>query len=166
MLMSKSAYAKYKGVSRQTVYDWIEKGEVVVIDGKIDVGATEHQQQAALDDNTPWPRRTLHMTWGECWEVIKSNDCKFPAPTTDEEIQQWVTDAAEELGWGVEFLEGGGIKLNDGEGVHYFEKYDFLENAHLAISLLRHDFCYVADNSPDEEDDWSPEGIKALSLRA
>ncbi|STK43680.1 Uncharacterised protein [Escherichia coli] len=30
MLMSKAEYAKHKGVSRQTVYDWIEKGEVVM----------------------------------------------------------------------------------------------------------------------------------------
>ncbi len=30
MLMSKAEYAKYKGVSRQTVYDWIEKGEVIM----------------------------------------------------------------------------------------------------------------------------------------
>ncbi len=30
MLMSKAEYAKHKGVSRQTVYDWIDKGEVVM----------------------------------------------------------------------------------------------------------------------------------------
>lgn len=35
MLMSKAEYAKYKGVSRQTVYDWIEKGEVVMSGKKL-----------------------------------------------------------------------------------------------------------------------------------
>lgn len=35
MLMSKAEYAKYKGVSRQTVYDWIEKGEVIMSGKKL-----------------------------------------------------------------------------------------------------------------------------------
>ncbi len=43
MLMSKAEYAKHKGVSRQTVYDWIEKGEVVMSGKKIDVEATEQR---------------------------------------------------------------------------------------------------------------------------
>ncbi|EGT7915462.1 helix-turn-helix domain-containing protein, partial [Escherichia coli] len=43
MLMSKAEYAKYKGVSRQTVYDWIEKGEVIMSGKKIDVEATEQR---------------------------------------------------------------------------------------------------------------------------
>ena len=42
MLMSKAEYAKHKGVSRQTVYDWIEKGEVVMSGKKIDVDAKWH----------------------------------------------------------------------------------------------------------------------------
>jgi transposase len=29
MLMSKAEYTKHRGVSRQTVYSWIERGEVV-----------------------------------------------------------------------------------------------------------------------------------------
>lgn len=45
MLMSKADYAKHRGVSRQTVYSWIERGEVVMSGNKIDVAATEHQQQ-------------------------------------------------------------------------------------------------------------------------
>lgn len=45
MLMSKAEYARHRGVSRQTVYDWVAKGEVVVSGTKIDVKATERQQQ-------------------------------------------------------------------------------------------------------------------------
>jgi hypothetical protein len=37
MLMTKAAYARYKGVSRQTVCDWIARGELVLlVGGKID----------------------------------------------------------------------------------------------------------------------------------
>jgi transposase len=45
MLMSKSEYARHRGVSRQTVYDWVAKGEVVLSGNKIDVEATERNMQ-------------------------------------------------------------------------------------------------------------------------
>ncbi|MFQ6246551.1 hypothetical protein ACLMPP_19005 [Yersinia enterocolitica] len=162
--MNKSAYAKLRGVSRQTVYDWIAKGEVVVTDGKIDTDATEHRQQAAHKPEAT-TNRTLEMTWAKFWRAIKSNDGKFPIPTTDDEIRQWVTNAVDEMHWEVEFLDEGGICLDDGDGVHYFVQYDFLQNACLAISLLRAEICCTACEFPDEKDYWSTEGIKALSLR-
>jgi predicted site-specific integrase-resolvase len=34
MLMSKAEYARHRGVSRQTVYDWIKKGELVMVGSK------------------------------------------------------------------------------------------------------------------------------------
>lgn len=40
MLMSKAAYARHCNVSRQTVYGWVAKGEVVMSSSKIDVEAT------------------------------------------------------------------------------------------------------------------------------
>jgi hypothetical protein len=43
MLMTKAAYARYKGVSRQTVYDWITRGELVLVSGKIDASASERK---------------------------------------------------------------------------------------------------------------------------
>lgn len=43
MLMSKAAYARHCGVSRQTVYDWVAKGEVVMSGNKIDAEATERR---------------------------------------------------------------------------------------------------------------------------
>lgn len=44
MLLTKAAYARHCGVSRQTVYDWVAKGEVVMSGNKIDVEATEQMQ--------------------------------------------------------------------------------------------------------------------------
>lgn len=41
MLILKNAYGRHCGGSRQTVYDWIAKGEVVISDGKIDVDVTK-----------------------------------------------------------------------------------------------------------------------------
>lgn len=37
MLLSKSAYARHMGVSRQTVYGWIARGEIVISGDKVDV---------------------------------------------------------------------------------------------------------------------------------
>ncbi|MDX6038907.1 hypothetical protein [Scandinavium lactucae] len=43
MLMTKAAYARHKGVSRQTVYEWIAREELVLVGGKIDAGATDQK---------------------------------------------------------------------------------------------------------------------------
>ncbi len=64
MLMSKSEYAVHRGVSRQTVYDWVAKGEVVLLGNKIDVETTERKmqnEQKGRDEHVP---RKLEMTWG------------------------------------------------------------------------------------------------------
>jgi hypothetical protein len=37
MLMTKAAHSRHTGVSRQTVYDRIKKGELVLVGRKIDV---------------------------------------------------------------------------------------------------------------------------------
>jgi hypothetical protein len=113
MLMSKAEYARHRGVSRQTVYDWVAKGEVVVSGTKIDVKATERQQQQHSspknDTQTTapsfWPHRTRELTWSECWKEIKSGDDKFPAPDNDDGLIEAVSAAADELGYDVEFLE-------------------------------------------------------------
>jgi len=169
MLMSKAAYAKHRGVSRQTVYDWIAKGDVVMSGSKIDVVATERQQQnvdEAKSENATagmWPHRTLEMTWSKFWEAVKANDGKKPAPETDEEIQKRVVDAADELGVDVHFLDNGGICLDDCDADYYFEKYDLRQNAELAVMALRRELLYTSTLFPDEMSDWSPAGLEALS---
>ncbi|EON2763014.1 hypothetical protein ACLKRC_004520, partial [Escherichia coli] len=128
MLMSKAEYAKYKGVSRQTVYDWIEKGEVIMSGKKIDVEATEQRNSPPAQGKDTvsemWPERTLEMTWGEFWKAVKARDGIIPAPVTDDDIQQRVLDAAGELDWEVQFLDDGGIWMDDGDAEFYFEQYD------------------------------------------
>ncbi|ARF50837.1 hypothetical protein [Pantoea stewartii] len=170
MLMSKSAYAKHRGVSRQAVYDWIEKGEIVMSGSKIDVAATERQQQPPKDvaetAADPWANRTLEMTWGQFWEAVRASDGKKPAPVNNAEIMQRVRDAASELNWEIDFLDDGGVWLDDGDAEHYFQQYDFLQNAELAISLLRREVCYVAAMHPDDVDYWSEAGMSALAERA
>ncbi len=132
MLMSKAEYAKYKGVSRQTVYDWIEKGEVIMSGKKIDVEATEQRNSPPAQGKDTvsemWPERTLEMTWGEFWKAVKARDGIIPAPVTDDDIQQRVLDAAGELDWEVQFLDDGGIWMDDGDAEFYFEQYDLRQN--------------------------------------
>jgi len=162
--MSKSAYAKYRGVSRQTVYDWIKKNEVVVTGNKIDVEATERHQQPTETKGGQWAHRTQEMTWGDFWKAVMAGDKKAPAPSTPKEIRQCVMHAADEMNWSVEFLSDGGIYLDDGDAEHYFQQYDLKQNAELAIGLFRREVCYVAMECPDELDNWSPAGIAALAL--
>ena len=47
MLLSKSAYARHMGVSRQTVYGWIARGEIVISGDKVDVEASQAKQNSA-----------------------------------------------------------------------------------------------------------------------
>jgi hypothetical protein len=47
MLMTKAAYARHKGVSRQTVYNQIKK-RACAVGAKIDVSATEQKQQTPI----------------------------------------------------------------------------------------------------------------------
>ncbi|WP_337065154.1 hypothetical protein [Rouxiella badensis] len=166
MLMSKAAYAKHFGVSRQTVYDWIAKGEVVMSGTKIDVVATEEKRQEnnpTMATPSQWDNRTIEMTWGDFWKAVKAKDGQTPPPENDDEIQQRLSEAAGELGWEVDFLEGGGIYLDSGDTEHYCQRYGLRENAELAIALLRRDVCYTAAECPDALDNWSEEGIIALS---
>lgn len=44
MLLSKSAYARHRGVSRQTVYGWIARREIVISGDKVDVDASQAKQ--------------------------------------------------------------------------------------------------------------------------
>lgn len=169
MLMTKSEYAKHRGVSRQTVYKWIESGELVMNGKKIDVESTEQRQGSAEasqenSSNYEWPERTLEMTWWDFWRSVLDCDGKVTAPVTDADIKKKVEHAAREMNYDVEFLDDGGIYLTDGDGDHYFQNYELDQNAYAAIYLLRHDLCYSAAQNPDDMDCWSQEGMEALAL--
>ncbi|QCK79152.1 hypothetical protein E4K08_22495 [Raoultella ornithinolytica] len=164
MLMSKSEYARHRGVSRQTVYDWAAKGEVVLSGNKIDVEATERNMQNEQKAQGEYAPRILEMTWWQFWAAVKALDGKTPKPRNDEEIKLRVELAAGELGWSVEFLDDGGIYMSDSETQFYLTQYDqLIQNADVAIGLLRRDLCYAASDCPDEKDEWSKEGLAALA---
>ncbi|MGN5575822.1 hypothetical protein [Enterobacter sp. Lyrl_3] len=173
MLMSKAEYAKHRGVSRQTVYAWIERGEVVMSGNKIDVSATEQrhhtpEQTEVVAAENRWAHRTIEMTWPEFWDAVKAQDGKAPAPANDEEVRQRVLAAVDEINWYVEFLDDGGVWMDTGDSEHFFTQYSFTQNAQLAIEMIRRDVCYttsriLAGEIGDEKDDWSPAGIKALA---
>ena len=40
-LMGKAAYARYRDVGKSAVSNWIKRGQIVLVDGKVDVGASD-----------------------------------------------------------------------------------------------------------------------------
>jgi len=52
--MTKAAYARHKGVSRQTVYDWISRGALVLVGRKIDVNASSQKTIAGIIAPLSW----------------------------------------------------------------------------------------------------------------
>ncbi|MBS1205463.1 MAG: hypothetical protein H6R25_2362 [Proteobacteria bacterium] len=75
-----------------------------------------------------------------------------------------VSAAAGELGYEVEFLEDDGILLDTQNAEFYFQRNDLRENAALLLLTQGRELFYTATDFADEIADWSPEGIKALSL--
>lgn len=114
MLMSKAEYARHRGVSCQTVYDWVAKGDVVLSGNKIDVEATERSLQKQQKTPNECAPGVLEMTWGQFWAGVKALDGNGPKPRSDEEIEQRVLHAANELNWTVDFIEDGGMYMSDG----------------------------------------------------
>lgn len=129
MLMTKTAYARHKGVSRQTVYDWIKKGQLVLVGAKIDVSATD-QRAADTDIPAAWrddsklvnisPRATLfskdhdysqekyqviQVTSDEAAESVLTFDDIYPPATNYEELQTRILDAVEALGLEIKTLD-------------------------------------------------------------
>ncbi len=129
MLMTKAAYARHKGVSRQTVYDWIKKGEFVLVGAKIDASATE---QTAVNADIPaaWydnnkrinisPKATLfskdedysqekyqaiQITPDEAAAIALALDDVYPPATTYEELQTRILDAVDALGLEIKTLD-------------------------------------------------------------
>ncbi|MFC0226319.1 hypothetical protein [Serratia aquatilis] len=123
MLMSKAAYAKHRGVSRQTVYDWIAKGDIVMSGTKIDVEATERQRQGgekrAMYDDIDMERKIIisprasvitdeseddalytpfKATAEKAAEMVLILDDLYPPAETYAELQMRIHDASEALG--------------------------------------------------------------------
>ena len=60
MLLSKSAYARHMGVSRQTVYGWLARGEIVISGDKVDVEASQAKQNSVGAGE-----HQTEMTWAQ-----------------------------------------------------------------------------------------------------
>ena len=69
MLLSKSAYARHMGVSRQTVYSWIARGEIVISGDKVDVEASQAKQNSAGAGE-----HQTEMTWAQAAAWVWGHD--------------------------------------------------------------------------------------------
>lgn len=96
MLLSKSAYARHMGVSRQTVYGWIARGEIVISGDKVDVDASQAKQNSAGARE-----RQTEMTWelAAAWVWKHDGGKELPA---DIDAGQRIEAAAAELGFDVQ----------------------------------------------------------------
>lgn len=144
MLMTKAAYARHKGVSRQTVYDQIARGELVLVGGKIDVNTTEQRRkgqqagtysEADLDRKVnispranaagrnlteDAPHQSFMATADEAAAMVLAFDDIYPPAATYEELQTRIADAAETLGLELRVIEAEG----DEDHITGLEFYD------------------------------------------
>ncbi|WP_237713143.1 DNA-binding protein [Serratia sp. M24T3] len=165
--MSKTEYARHCGVSRQTVYDWVKKGDLVLSGQKVDLEATE-AKRIKTSYESRWPHRKLDMTWGQALKWIQEHDGKTHAAQNIQARIDRITAAADELGYDVD-----SIGYNEEETtIAYFrageERHEFYENDSIdcAIDRLRYEIFYSAGLCPEEENYWSEAGLTALCLPA
>ncbi|MDF7715635.1 DNA-binding protein [Klebsiella pneumoniae] len=161
MLLSKSAYARHMGVSRQTVYGWIARGEIVLSGDKVDVEATQAKQNstgAGAGD------QLNEMTWAQAAAWVWGHDGGKALPA-DIDTGQRIEAAAAELGFDVQHEpdEKLLILFRPDEETHSFYGKD---RAAGALRFLRSELAYVAAMHPETQDDWSEAGLKALCLLA
>lgn len=129
MLMTKAAYARHKGISRQTVYDRIAKGELVLVGGKIDASASEQKAMAFVapaawrDDNkrvnispkaalfsqdsdySEAKNQVIPVSPDEAAAIVLALDDVYPPATTYEELQTRILDAVDALGLEIKTLD-------------------------------------------------------------
>lgn len=142
--MTKTAYARHKGISRQTVYDRIARGELVLVGSKIDVEASE-QKLKNCQPVHPWhdpdkklvisPRaamlsndgdlsdardQTLTVTVQEAADMVRMLDDVYPPADNEDALRERVLDASEALGLEVRTVDIDG----DEEHIIGVELYD------------------------------------------
>ena len=102
MLLSKSAYARHMGVSRQTVYGWIARGEIVLSGDKVDVEATQAKQNSAgAGAGAGAGDHHNAMTWAQAAAWVWGHDGGKELPA-DINAGQRIEAAAAELGFDVQ----------------------------------------------------------------
>ncbi len=157
MLLSKSAYARHMGVSRQTVYGWIARGEIVISGDKVDVDASQAKQNGAGEHHNA-------LTWAQAAAWVWKHDGGKELPA-DIDAAQRIDAAASELGFDVQHEpeEELLILFRLDEETHSFYGKDHMAGG---LRFLRSELAYVAAMHPDTQDDWSDTGLKALCLLA
>ncbi|MGQ4695344.1 DNA-binding protein [Enterobacter asburiae] len=165
MLLSKSAYARHMGVSRQTVYGWLARGEIVISGDKVDVEASQAKQNSA-GAGAGAGAGAYHnaMTWAQAAAWVWKHDGGKELPA-DIDAGQRIEAAAAELGFDVQHEPDELLlilfRLDE-------ETHSFYGKDHMAggLRFLRSELAYVAAMHPDTLDDWSDTGLKALCLLA
>lgn len=157
MLLSKSTYARHMGVSRQTVYGWIVRGEIVISGDKVDVDASQ-----AIQNSAGAGEHETEMTWAQAaaWVWVHVGGKKLPA---DIDAGQRIEAAATELGFDVQHEpeEQQLILFRPDEETHsFYGKY----RAAGVLLFLRSELAYVATMHPDTPDEWSKTGLMVLCL--
>lgn len=157
MLLSKSAYARHMGVSRQTVYGWIARGEIVISGDKVDVEASQAKQNSAGAGE-----HQTEMTWAQAAAWVWGHDGGKELPA-DIDADQRIEAAAAELGFDVQHepAEQLLILFRLDEETHSFYGKD---RAAGALRFLRSELAYVATMHPDTLDDWNKTGLMSLCL--
>ena len=165
MLLSKSAYARHMGVSRQTVYGWIARGEIVISGDKVDVEASQAKQNGAgAGAGAGAGEHHNALTWAQAAAWVWKHDGGKELPA-DIDAAQRIDAAASELGFDVQHEpeEELLILFRLDEETHSFYGKDHMAGG---LRFLRSELAYVAAMHPDTQDDWSDTGLKALCLLA
>ncbi|MDY0970690.1 helix-turn-helix transcriptional regulator [Siccibacter turicensis] len=157
MLLSKSAYARRLGVSRQTVYGWIARGEIVISSDQVDVEASHAKQHSGGAGD-----HQNEMTWAQAAAWVWEHDGGKALPA-DMDDGQRIEGAAAELGFDVRHEPDKQllIVLRLDEETHSFYGKD---RAADALRFLRSELAYVATMHPDTLGDWNKTGLMSLCL--
>ncbi|WP_226568400.1 DNA-binding protein [Mangrovibacter yixingensis] len=157
MLLSKSAYARHMGVSRQTVYSWAARGSIVLSGDKVDVDASLARRNAVAAAGV---HRT-EMTWAQAAVWVWGHDGGELSDGV--EGGQRVEAAATELGFDIQHEpdEQLLILFRLDEETHSFYGKDRVAGA---LRFLRSELAYVATMHPDTLDDWNKTGLMSLCL--
>lgn len=163
MLLTKTAYARHCGVSRQTVYDWVAKGEVVMSGSKIDVEATERR---SAGDKCPSDNGRLSMTARQLIEWVHTHDGKYPPAQSQDEARQLVAMAVKLIAYDIEFItddedeEETAVRISFDDCEHIFRGFHQLDEAMFFIRDYFYAECLTADlRGIGDIKDLDPDGV-------
>ena len=163
MLMTKSEYAKHRGVSRQTVYAWIEKGDLVMSGNKIDVEATERRVRG---DSATNDSARLSMSASQLIQWVHAHDGKYPAAQSQEEARRLIETSVKLIVHDIEFFsddddceEAVRIYSCGDDTEHIFRGFHQLENAMGFIRDYFYAECLTSDlRGIGDSDNIDPDG--------